>query len=152
KLPREQSRLRKLLYKVLGQRSGKGLETTGAEVVSVPKSKSSWLKRRLASLGTKVIILRETWNHILKRHQEPMPMTANQQAAVDKITNAPETINLGMLKMPEAAVVELALKAEATEQDRFAKVVLPLSDGTDITLIRTLPTVKTDGGFTWSGK
>jgi hypothetical protein len=37
-------------------------------------------------------------------------------------------------------------------EDRYAKVVLPLSASEDITLIRTRPTLKTERGFTWTGK
>ena len=37
-------------------------------------------------------------------------------------------------------------------EDRYAKVMLPLSDGKDITLARTRPTVVTERGVTWSGE
>jgi hypothetical protein len=48
--------------------------------------------------------------------------------------------------------VELALKGQDDMQDHFSRVVLPLSDGKDITLIRTRPTDRTEGGFTWNGE
>ena len=151
-MPAQQSRLRTILQKLLGKKSGASLETTGSEVVSVPKGEASRLTKRLQALGARVVRLREKWNHILHRTKDRAPMTPTQQTAVDNITKAPETVNLGMLKLPEPAVVELALKTEGSAQDRFARVVLPLSDDKDITLVRTAPTVKTEGGFTWNGQ
>ena len=151
-MPAEKSRLRKLLQKLLGRSKGSSLETTNSEVVSVPKAQTSRLRKRLEALGAKVIKLRENFNHILRRRKDPVPMTPPQQAAVDNIRKAPETVNLGMLQMLEPELVELALKGQGLEQDRFARVILPLSDGKDITLVRTQPTDKTEGGFTWRGE
>ncbi len=152
KMPAAKSRLRKFLQRVLGKNHGSSLETTGSEVVSVPKKESSRFAKRLEAMGAKVVRLREHWNHILKRHKGPVAMTPDQQAHVDVIKKAPETVNLRMVKMPDPAVVELALKGTEKVEDRFAKVVLPVSDDTDVTLVRTRPTVKNERGFTWTGE
>jgi hypothetical protein len=151
-VPAKKSRIRKFLERILGRHKPRSLETTGSEVVSVPKAQTSRLRQRLEALGAKVITLRDKWNHILRRSKEPVPVSPAQRAVVDKITTSPETVNLGMLNMPDPAVVELALKGQDDAKDVVSRVVLPLSDGTDVTLVRTRPTNKTEGGFTWSGE
>jgi hypothetical protein len=55
-------------------------------------------------------------------------------------------VNVNVFKMPHAAVVEHAM----AHSD--GKVVLPLSDGKTITLVRTQPTFKTDRGSSWRGE
>ena len=151
-MPAAKSRIRNFLDRILGRSHGSNLETTGSEVVSVPKAQSSRFRQRLEALGAKVITLRDKWNHILRRSKDPVPLPPTQQVTVDKITALPETVNLGMVKMPDPAVVELALKGQGEMKDHFSRVVLPLRDDKDITLVRTQPTDKTEGGFTWSGE
>ena len=46
-MPEAKSRIRKFLEKILGRSHGSNLETTGSEVVSVPKAQSSQLRKRL---------------------------------------------------------------------------------------------------------
>ena len=154
----KKARVRAFLEERFGRHKGTSLETTGSEVWSVPKEKAAWAKRRLEALGAKVMHLREDWNHLLKRKKEPVTLTPSQQAAIDKAAKSPETVNLGMVAMPDPALVELALNgagegAEVSpERERFAKVVLPLADGSNVTLVRKRPTVKTERGFTWAGE
>jgi peptidyl-Asp metalloendopeptidase len=152
KMPAARARVRNFLRRLLGKSHGSSLETTGSEVLSVPKKEASRLAKRLEAMGAKVVRLRENWNHILQRHKDPVKMTPAQQSSVDVIKKAPETVNLRMVKMPDAAVVELALKGTEKVEDRFAKIVLPVSDDTDVTLVRTRPTVKNERGFTWTGE
>lgn len=83
---------------------------------------------------------------ILRQDKDAAVLTPAQQAVVDKITRSPGTVNVGVMKMPDAAAAESALT-----EDRYAKIVLPFGEGKDITLVRRRPTVKTDGGFTWRG-
>jgi hypothetical protein len=54
--------------------------------------------------------------------------------------------------MPDAKTVEDLLTRAPPQDERYAKVILPLSDEKNITLLRARPTVKTDGGFTWRGE
>jgi len=74
----------------------------------------------------------------------PVDLTPAQQAIVNKITRSPETVQVGVIR-----------KTQTTDQgppeNRYAKVVLPLTDGREITLLRNRPTVKTERGFTWRG-
>ena len=77
--------------------------------------------------------------------RDPVALTPAQQSVVDRITRAPETVNLGILKATGTGGGRLP-------GDRYATVVLPLSEGKDITLVRTRPTVLSPGGFTWRGQ
>ena len=54
-------------------------------------------------------------------------------------------VNLGILK---------AVGREGGQQaaDRYATIVLPIGDGTDVTLVRTRPTVLSASGFTRRGR
>jgi peptidyl-Asp metalloendopeptidase len=161
--PGKQSRVRAFLARLFGKAKGRKLETSSSEVWSVPKGKSAWLTKRLALLGSKVISLRENWNHILtRRSKDAAALTPAQQKVVDTVTKSPETVNVGVLNMPNAAVAELALtrfeESVGTKgqggppEDRYAKVLLPISATQDITLVRTEPVVKTAGGVTWTGE
>jgi peptidyl-Asp metalloendopeptidase len=160
--PEQQSRVRKLLSRLLGKTKTEKLKTTGSEVVSVPKGKSAWLEKRLERVGAKVTRLRENWNHILMRPKEDVPLTPPQKSAIDTASKSPETVNVGVLKMPNAAVAELALtrfeqsvgtKGRAgPQEDPYAKVVLPMSEGRHITLVRKRPPDLTPGGVTWIGE
>ena len=161
--PEQQSRVRKLLSRLFGEAKTDKLKNSGSEVMSVPKEQSGALQKRLEKLGAKVTKLREDWNHLLtRRKKEEAPLTPDQQAAVDKAAKPPETVNVGVLKMPNAAVAELALtKFEQSvgtkgragpQEDPYAKVVLPMSDGSNITLVRKRPPDFTPGGVTWVGE
>jgi hypothetical protein len=84
-----------------------------------------------------------------ERSKDPVVLSPAQQAVANKVTTSPETVNLRMFKMPDAARVEDAMTRPPPQG--YAKVVLPLSEDRDITLVRTRPIVKTDRGFTWFG-
>ncbi len=156
------SRVRSLLSRLLGTAKGDRLETTGSEVWSVPKDKSAMMKKRLERLGAKVVRLRENWQHILRRSKDPVVLTPKQQAVVNKVTQAPETTRVGVLRMPDAAVAEHALTrleqsvgtkgAAGPAEDRYAKVMLPINDSQDVTLVRSRPVVITERGVTWTGE
>jgi hypothetical protein len=167
-MPEQGSRLHRLLSKILARGKKRLLGLTHSEVWSVGRTESKRLTERLQKLGMKVTVLREGWNHILRRNKTPVTLTPTQQAVVDKNTRSPETVNVSVLEMPDAAVAEHAMTRpeeligpQEPQGDRYAigmlpisyaKVVLPIGEGKDVTLIRTRPTVNTDGGFTWSGE
>lgn len=164
KPPAHEPKIRKALERLFGKSKGEKLETTGSEVWSVPKEKADAVKKRLEKLGAKVTRLRENWNHILQRpkKKEDAQLTAAQRQVVDKASKAPEVVNVGVLRMPDAAAAEHALtrleQSVGTKgrggpaEDRYAKVILPLDGKRDITLVRTRPPVAAERGFTWSGE
>ncbi|MEZ0304028.1 MAG: M12 family metallo-peptidase [Hyphomicrobiaceae bacterium] len=160
--PEQKSRVRQALDRLLGKTESKKLETTGSEVISLPKEKAAELKKRLEKLGAKVTTLRKDWNHILHPAKKDTPLTTKQKAAIETAAKAPETVNVGVLKMPDAAVAELALtKFEQSvgtrgragpQDDPYAKVMLPMAGGGHITLVRTRAPDFTPGGVTWVGE
>ena len=160
--PEQKSRVRQALDRLLGKTESKKLETTGSEVISLPKEKAAELKKRLEKLGAKVTTLRKDWNHILHPAKKDTPLTPKQKAAIETAAKAPETVNVGVLKMPDAAVAELALtKFEQSvgtrgragpQDDPYAKVMLPMAGGGHITLVRTRAPDFTPGGVTWVGE
>jgi len=123
-------------------RKAHSLAVTGAEVWSMQKSEVSQTMKRLEELGHKAIKLEVDWQHILR----PAPLAPAQQAVVNKIGGLAETVNVNLLKMPHAALVEHAMAHPE------AKIILPLGAGKTITLVRTQPTVKTGRGFSWRGE
>ena len=121
------------------------LTMTGSEVWSIPKPQASLLIKRLRERGYKVVNLQNDWNHILTRHKEPGSLGAAQQAVVNKAIGLAETVNVNVLKTPNAAVSEHAMTYPE------GKIVLPLAQGINITLVRTQTTVRTQKGLSWRG-
>jgi hypothetical protein len=162
RMPAQQSSVRSLLSRLLGHSGTDKLETTGTEVVSVPKSKSASLIKRLKRLGCTVLKLPANWQLILKPDKTAANLNAPQKAMMDKMAAMPATVSVGVLSMPDAAVAEFALTrfeqqvgtrgAKGPPEDRYAKILLPLSDTSHVTLVRTRPPVVTPKGVTWSGE
>jgi hypothetical protein len=101
------------------------LTMTGSEVWSIPEPQASLLIKRLRELGYKVINLENDWNHILMRHREPHSLAPAQQAVVNKAVGLAETVNVNVLKTPNAAIIEHAMTYPE------GKIVLPLARGTE---------------------
>src|SRR5262245_6181662 len=121
------------------------LAMTGSEVWSVPKARASLIIKRLEKRGYKVFNLENNWNHILTQHKEPGSLGPAQQAVVNKAIGLTEMVNVNVLKMPNAAVIEHAMTYPE------GKIVLPLAQGNNIALVRTQATVRTQKGLSWRG-
>ena len=70
--PSYHSILNALFKRLLGNPKCEKLSHTGSEVWTVPHSKLASLEEKLISLGIKFALLREDWNHILRRNKAPM--------------------------------------------------------------------------------
>ncbi|MFY9624435.1 MAG: hypothetical protein WAU59_06300 [Rhodoplanes sp.] len=77
--------------------------------------------------------------------RDRVDLTPAQQAVVDRITRAPETVNVSFLKATGTTDGQ-------APRDRYATLVLRLPEGKDITLSRSQLTVLSPGGFTWRGQ
>src|SRR5262249_39514831 len=64
--------LNSLCKRLLGGAKCEKLSHTGSEVWIVPHSKLVSLEQKLTSLGIRFALLREDWNHILRRNKAPM--------------------------------------------------------------------------------
>ena len=109
-------------------------------------------KKDAANEGGIASKLPENSNQLLRRDKDALTLSPAQQATVNKTTSSPETKNVSVFKLPDAATVQDLLSRAPPQDERYAKVVLPLSGDKNITLLRDRPTVKTDDGFTWRGK
>jgi hypothetical protein len=96
--------------------------------------------------------LRENWNHLLRRSKDPIALSPAQKSVVDNAANAPAALKISVLRMPDPALVREAMTHDPPQDERYAKVVLPLRDDKNVTLLRKRPTVKSDQGFTWRGE
>jgi len=143
--PAKKLGVQKLLPRFTRETQKHALAMTGSEVWSVPKAQASVLIKRLEERGYQVINLENDWNHILMQHKEPGSLGPAQQAVVNKAIGLTETVNVNVLKMPNAAVIEYAMTYPE------GKVVLPLDQGNDIALVRIQTTVRTQKGLSWRG-
>ena len=152
-VPAQGSRLHRLLARLIGGVKKRVLGMTRSEVWHVPKAKSQRLAERLAKLGIKVTKLREDWNHILKRYAHPFAMSRRQQDIVAHSRAAPETVGVGLMKAPQAAIAEYALTGEGSAggvAEAVSTIVLPINDEQSITVQRLAVTSSAEG-YTWNG-
>ena len=145
--PGGHSNLNSLFTRLLGNAKCEKLSHTGSEVWRIPHAKLAHLKERLVSLGIKFAVLREDWNHILRRNTTPM--SAAEKEMLAKAGRSRETVGVAFMRAPEAAVAEYAL-TENPEQGN-SLIVVPFSDDKQISLVRTSVT-RTDKGVIWRGK
>ena len=71
----------------------------------------------------------------------PVVLSAAQRAVLGRLMASPETVNVSMpfLRCP-------------SDHSSVTKVILPLSDGKNVTFLRTRPPLHLDGGLTWRGE
>src|SRR5262249_20188611 len=143
--PAKKSGVQTLPPRFIHETKKHALAMTGSEVWSVPKAHASFLIKRLEERGYKVVNLENDWNHILMQHKVPGSLGPAQQAVVNKAIGLAETVNVNVLRMPNVAVIEHAMTYPE------GKIVLPLAQGNNITLVRTQTTVKTQKGLSWRG-
>jgi hypothetical protein len=152
-VPAQGSRLHRLLAKLIGRAKRRVLGLTRSEVWHVPKARSQRLVERLVRLGVKVTTLREDWNHILKRYTHPFTMSRRQEDVIAHSRAAPETVGVGLMKAPEAAIAEYALTGEGSAggaPEAISTIVLPINDNQSVTVQRLQVTSSAEG-CTWNG-
>ena len=145
--PGNHSILNSLFKRLLGGAKCEKLSHTGSEVWIVPHSRLVSLEEKLVSLGIKFVLLREDWNHILRRNKTPMSTEQKEQLARAKESTG--MVSVGAMRAPEAAVSEYAL-TETPEQGN-STIIVPISDDRQIALVRTSAN-RTDKGVVWRGK
>ena len=130
------------------------LSFTQSEMWSLHRSRVEAVIRRSADLGVKVTRLGSDWNHVLKVPAAPMAMSTAQESMMQAMKAAKETMNLGIMAAPEAALVEYALMKDAGGKrsgTHPAKIVIPLNDKERITVRRTSVDMRPNG-CTWRGE
>jgi peptidyl-Asp metalloendopeptidase len=104
------------------------------------------LRQQLRLLGLKFTLLREGWKQLLKRDKTPLSRAQEEVLAKDRQSS--ETVGIGVIRAPAAAVAEYALIGGP--DDGMSRVVIPVSDNQQITVVRT-EAVKTAKGVIWRG-
>jgi hypothetical protein len=138
--------LNALFKRLLGGAKCEKLSHSHSEVWTVRNTHFGRLKQRLVSLGVKFALLREDWNHILRRNKEPM--SPSEHTTLEKAGRPAESVGMTMMRAPEAAVAEYALTGG--EEDGTSRLVIPVSDSRQITIART-KAIRTDKGVVWRG-
>jgi hypothetical protein len=135
-----------LFKRLLGNPKSVTLSHTGSKVWMVPHSKMANLEEKLESLGIKFALLRNDWNHILRRNKTPM--SAKQKEVLENAARSPARIGTSLMRAPEVAVAEYALTE--TPEPGHSRILIPFSDDQQISLMRTSAT-RTDKGVIWRG-
>ena len=157
--PKFKSKAYSVLSRVLGKKEFETLGHTQSEVWSVPQSRFARLVQRLRVFGCKIIRLRADSNHILRRHQGPVAMSAAQEGMLRRARASREFVGVNMMKAPEPEVAEYALTSGANKpvpagssppQDSVSRIVLPINDTQQVTIQR-LKVSATEKGSTWRG-
>ena len=112
----------------------------------MPRAPIECLEQKLVSFGIQLALLREDWNHILKRNNAPM--TRAEQEAVAGASRSPETVGITLTRAPGAAVAEYALTG--TSEDGMSRILIPISDNRQIGIVRN-KLVRTERGVIWRG-
>jgi peptidyl-Asp metalloendopeptidase len=159
-MPERKGRIYTLLKKLFCKNNGGVTGASNSEVWSVPQGQTSRISKQLKALGMKVTQLREDWNHIFKRHLDPM--TRAQQEMVDKVKSTPGTMGVQVLRIPDSALSAFAMTNETyrptvppelqtpPKEQAPSTVVLPISPTNNITLQRVR--YSSDArGCTWNG-
>src|SRR5215475_14723916 len=139
--------LNSLCRRLLGGAKCEKLSHTRSEVWIVPHSKLVSLEQKLTSLGIKFALLREDWNHILRRNKAPMSTQQEEQLA--RARESTGMVAVGAMRAPEAAVAEYAL-TETPEQGN-PTIIVPISGDRQIALVRT-SAERIEKGVIWRGK
>jgi peptidyl-Asp metalloendopeptidase len=145
-MPHRRSLLHALLERVLGKAKSEKLAHAQSQVWTVSQRQMGYLEQRLRTLGVKFTLLSANWNHILRR--DKTPMSRSQKEVVSKAKQSPETVSIGIMRAPEAAVAEYALTGGP--DDGTSRIVIPISNDQQITVVRD-QAVKTDKGVIWRG-
>jgi hypothetical protein len=135
-----------LLDRLVSKARCEKLGHTQSEVWTVPHTYSGRLLQQLHLLRVKFTILREDWNHILRRNKKELAPA--QQEALAKAGRSKETVGISLMRAPEAAVAEYALTGG--QDDATSRLVIPISDNQQLTVTRSR-VIPTDKGVIWIG-
>ena len=125
--------------------NGQVLGFTQSEMWSMPTSRIEDVIRQGEALGVKMTRLGTDWNQVLKRPSAPMAMSPSQEAMMQAMKGSKETMGVGMMASPNAAVVEYALMKDYDPKSAIGKrpaaliqkIVIPLNERETITARRT---------------
>jgi hypothetical protein len=159
-LPPRGSRAYKDLLGLAGKEAnGQVLGFTQSEVWSMPSSRIDDVIRQGETLGVKMTRLGADRDHVLKPPSAPIAMSGSQEAMLRAMSGSKETLGVGMMASPNAAVVEYALMKDhdpksaigARPAALISNIAIPLNDKDTIIVRRTSVDMRHDG-CTWRGE
>jgi hypothetical protein len=159
-LPPKNSKAYKDLLGLAGKTAnGQVLGFTQSEMWSMPSARIDSVIRRGQTLGVRMTKLGADWNHILRPPAAPMAMSGPQETMLKSMEASKETMGVGVMAAPAAAVVEYALMKDHDPKSAIgerpaallAKIVIPLNDKESINVRRTTVDMKREG-CTWRGE
>jgi hypothetical protein len=159
-LPPRRSKAYKDLRGLAGKEAnGQVLGFTQSEMWSMPSSRIEGVIRQGEALGVKMTRLSADWNQILKAPSTPMATSGSQETLLKVLQGAKETVGVGMMASPNAAVVEYALMKDHDPKSAIgtrpaaliSRIAIPLNDKETIAVRRTSVDMRHDG-CSWRGE
>jgi hypothetical protein len=138
--------------------NGQILPLSESEVWSMPTPLIEGVIRKGQSMGVRMTRLGADWNEVLKPPSGPMSMSSTQESMMKAMEQAKETMSVGMMMTPNAAVVEYALMKDhdpkvaigSRPAGEIQRIMIPLKDKGTITANRTSVEMRKDG-CNWRG-
>jgi hypothetical protein len=139
--------------------NGQILPLSQSEVWSMPTPLIEGVIRKGQSMGVRLTRLGADWNEILKPPSAPMSMSGTQESMMKAMEQAKETMSVGMMTTPNAAVIEYALMKDYDSKvaigsrpaGHIQRIMIPLKDKGIITVNRTSVEMRKDG-CNWRGE
>ena len=159
-LPPRNSKAYKDLIGLAGSTAnGQVLSLSQSEVWSMPTPLIERVIRRGETMGVRMTRLGADWNEILKAPSAPMPMSGAQENMMRSMQSSQETMSVGMMATPNAAVVEYALMKDHDQKSAIGarpagdiqRIMIPIKDKGIITVRRTQVEMRKDG-CNWRGE
>lgn len=159
-LPPRGSKAYKDLLGLAGKTAnGQILSLSQAEVWSMPSPNIASVVRKGEAIGVKTVRLGADWNEILKPPAAPMTMTGKQESMMKSMEASKETMSVGMMSTPNAAIVEYALMRDHDAKEAIGqrpigsvqKIMIPIKNNEILTVRRTGVEMRKDG-CNWRGE
>jgi hypothetical protein len=159
-LPPKNSKAYKELIGLAGKTAnGQVLPLSEAEVWSMPTPLIERVLRRGETMGVRMTRLGADWNEVLKPPSAPMAMSSSQESMMKAMESSKETMSVGMMTTPNAAVVEYALMKDHDQKEAIGKrpageiqkIMIPIKGKGTITVRRTSVEMRRDG-CNWRGE
>jgi hypothetical protein len=159
-LPPRNSKAYKDLISLAGKTAnGQVLPLSQSEVWSMPTPLIEDVIRKGQTMGVRMTRLGADWNEILKPPSAPMSMSGSQESMMKAMESAKETMSVGMMSTPNAAVVEYALMKDHDAKEAIGnrpaghieKILIPIQGKGTISVRRTSVEMRKDG-CNWRGE
>jgi len=153
-LPPAASEEYRALREMAGKADGQALEMTKSEMWNVPPERLEALIAAAARQGVTVTRLDATWNHTLAPMQEGAEMSAEQKAMMRQTMRSKAAMDMSMMALPEASVLEYALTNgmhPGNPNAPAAYLVIPLTGDLKVTARRT-GLAMTANHYIWHGR